>query len=200
MRRVTPLKRAALAVASVLTLTACEGATGLLGGADDTPEKAQRSAAFFDGEVVVAGPPGYCIDPSSVRRKAASGFALLAGCGHLSDAPAGAVPPAVITVSILPYDAEAAPPTAGQLARPWEGVGVTRQVDDDGLAMIQVAGGGDRLLPEGDPRHWRGAMLIDGHLIGLAVYGEAGEHVAGEAGKALLSETAAAMRKAAAGG
>ncbi len=191
------LARAALAFSLSFSLAACDGAGGVRTGGK--PAEAPRRAAFYGGDVVVAGPTGYCVDPKSVQRRATSGFVLLASCGHLSGAPSGRVPAAVITVSILPRDARAQAPTAAQLAGPWRNAGVAQQADQGGVAMIQVARGGDSLLPQGDPRHWRGAMLINGHLIGLAVYGEAGAQVSGEAGKALLAGAARAMRSASAG-
>ncbi|WP_255007147.1 hypothetical protein [Roseovarius sp. M141] len=184
--------RAALVAALILPLAAClggEGATGLAAKAGG----GQRSAAFYGGDVIVTGPPGYCVDPNSVQRRADSGFALMASCGHLSTAPSGYVPAAVITASVLPRDASASIPTAARLAGPWVDAGVAQQIDTDDIALIQVARGGDSLLPSGDPRHWRGAMLIGGHLIGLAVYGDAGADVSGNAGRALLTDTAAAM-------
>lgn len=191
--------RAALAAGLMLPLAAClgdGGAMGLRAGAAGDAPDAPRRISFYRGEVVVAGPPGYCIDAKSVQRRAASGFVLMASCGHLSTAPAGAVPPAVITVSILPRDPRAEMPTAAQLAAPWVEVGVAQQVDGDGIALIQVEKGGDGLLPQGDPRHWRGAMLINGHLVGLAVYGEAGAQVSGAAGQAVLVDAAEAMLEA----
>lgn len=195
----TPILRAALVAALALPLAACldgGGAFGLAAKSGSKAPEARRSATFFRGNFIVTGPPGYCIDPKSVQRKAASGFALLASCGHLSATPTGYVPAAVITVSVLPRDARARMPSAARLAAPWADVGVAQQIDAEGIALIQVEKGGDSLLPAGDPRHWRGAMLINGHLIGLAVYGDAGANVAGDAGQVLLMNTAKAMQAA----
>ncbi len=192
MRRAPVIPRIALVAALGLPLAACVGGDGATGLGPKT-EIGQRSAAFFRGDVIVTGPPGYCIDPKSVQQKAASGFVLMAGCGHLSAAPGGYVPAAVITMSVLPRDPRAQMPTAARLAVPWADVGVEQQIDADGIALIQVARGGDSLLPAGDPRHWRGAMLIGGHLIGLAVYGDAGANVSGDAGKKVLMDAAIAM-------
>ncbi|HEY9037521.1 MAG TPA: hypothetical protein VIN05_01065 [Roseovarius sp.] len=184
--------RAAMVAALILPLAACLGGGGATGPAAKT-ETGQRSAAFFRGDVIVTGPPGYCVDPKSVQRRAGSGFALMASCGHLSAAASGYVPPAVITASVLPRDPDAQMPTAVQLAGPWGDVGVTEQIDADGIALIQVARGGNTLLPAGDPRHWRGAMLVNGHMIGLAIYGDPGANLAGDAGRMLLVDTAKAM-------
>ncbi len=191
MRR-APTPYVAFIAALALPLAACvsgEGANSLAG----KTETGQRSVPFFRGDVIVTGPPGYCVDPKSIQRKSASGFALMASCAHLSEAPGGYVPAAVITASVLPRAARAQMPTAARLAGPWQNIGVAQQIDGDGIAMIQVESGGDSVLPAGDPRHWRGAMLINGHLIGLAVYGDAGANVAGAAGRTLLMDTAKAI-------
>ncbi len=71
------MMRAALVAALILPLAACLGGEGGLRLAGK-PEGAQRSAAFFRGDVIVTGPPGYCVDPKSVQRKADSGFAPMA--------------------------------------------------------------------------------------------------------------------------
>jgi len=44
--------------------------------------------------------------------------------------------------------------------------------------------------------HWRGAMMINGHLLGTAVYGEKGTDAAGEAGRALVVQTLIRTRAA----
>ncbi|WP_207768696.1 hypothetical protein [Pelagivirga sediminicola] len=193
MRTRHRITRAAISAALILFLAACMGGAGLAPGGDGKPPKPVQRIAFYGGDVIVAGPPGYCVDPKSVQRRGGSGFALMASCGHLGTATAGDVPAAVITVSVLPRDARARMPSAREIAGPWVNVGVAQQVDGDGIALIQVERGGDSLLPAGDPRHWRGAMLINGHLIGLAIYGDAGAKVSGDAGKALLLDTAKAM-------
>ncbi len=158
---------------------------------------APRSASFFGGDVIVTGPHGYCIDPASVQRGGGAGFALMASCAHMGSAagsiPDGDVPPAVVTVSVLARDGRAQQPSARRLAAPWANAGVIRQIDGDGISLIQLERGGDTQLPGGDARHWRGAMLINGHVIGLAAYGEAGSGVAEKAGYDILVDVAGAM-------
>jgi len=104
------------------------------------------------------------------------------------------VPPAVITVSVLARDAAATAPTASRLAAPWANAGVVQKIDADGISLIQLERGGDTLLPGGDPRHWRGAMLINGHMVGLAAYGGSGSGA--RAGRDILIATSRAMLKA----
>jgi len=193
------LEAARLLLALVLTLplAACVGGAGLTGiTEDEKSENAPRRAAFFGGDVIVTGPDGYCVDPGSVQRGGDAGFALIASCAHLGNAPASDVRPAVVTVSVLARDGRAQRPSAARLAAPWANAGVIRQVDRDNVSLIQLERGGDTSLPGGAPRHWRGAMVINGHVIGLAAYGEPGSGVAEKAGQDILVAVAAAMMAA----
>lgn len=187
--------RAALAAGLLLPLAACVVGDGGATGAAK-PSEPLRRVAFFGGDVVVAGPPGYCIDPKSVQSGPRSGFALMASCGHLTGSAWDDVPPAVITVSVLARDDAAKAPTAARIAVPWANAGVLQQIDGKDVALIHLARGGDAQLPDGDPHHWRGAMAINHHLIGLAAYGGAGSAIAGARGRAVLTDTARAMRAA----
>jgi len=193
------MMRSAVAGALVLPLAAClgdgEGALGLRPNASILAE-APRRVAVFGGNVVVTGPEGYCVDPGSVQKQRDAAFALLASCTHMGRAPQSNVWPAVVTVSVLGRDAGAAQPTAARLAAPWANSGVIDQIDSDGISLIQLERGGDALLPGGDPRHWRGALVINDHMIGLAVYGEAGSGMRAGTGRALLIAAAEAMRDA----
>lgn len=150
---------------------------------------------LFRGAVVVAGPRGYCIDRQSLRRNATGAFVLIASCESLTGKAGQPVAPAVMTVSVVPDTQGAAPPSAASLAALARPADVLQSAEADGLSVVQLASGGDRLLPMGDPRHWRGGMVINGHIIGLAVYGPAGSAVSGDAGRALLTALAETLRR-----
>lgn len=153
-----------------------------------------RRIAFYDGQVVVDGPAGYCVDTGSVRRRGASRFVLLARCTSLGAEVGEAADPAVITVSVLPFDARAEQPVAAALAAAQAPARVLEEIDGDGVALVHLADGGDAVVPGGDPRHWRAGMVINGHLVGIAAYAEAGGVVAGPAGRGVLVEMAERMR------
>ncbi|MFX0545161.1 dihydroxy-acid dehydratase [Roseovarius sp. S1116L3] len=195
MRSPIRLARGAMVCALILPLAACLGGEGVMKATEgaDKQIEAPRRAAFFGGDVVVAGPGGYCIDPGSVQTGRNAAFALLASCAHLGSLTAGSVPPAVITVSVLGRDPDAEQPSASRLAKPWANAGVIDQIDGDGISLIQLERGGDTLLPGGDPRYWRGAMLINGHVIGLAAYGDVGSGLRAGPGRDLLIDVAEAM-------
>ncbi|WP_206019296.1 hypothetical protein [Roseovarius spongiae] len=174
-------------VLALLALTAC----GDTGG-----DEALASAGFYGGAVVVSGPAGYCVDRRTVRRRAGGGFALLTTCAALSDEAAPPASPAVITVSVLPFDATARQPRASEIAARFAPVKPLAARDGKGIALLHLPQGGDRGVPGGDPRYWRASMVVGGHLVGLAAYGRRGSAVAGPEGGALLRDLAARIRAA----
>lgn len=150
-----------------------------------------REARVFGGAVRVAGPDGYCIDRKSLRRAPSGGFVLLASCRSLGDASAPAVAPVAMTVSVLPPEAGLAPPRAADLAASLAPRKILAQHEGDGVALVWLADGGDTGLPGGDPAHWRGAMAVNGHLLGLALYAPEGSAMAGSGGQRLMRLLAA---------
>lgn len=190
----------AFALMAVLPLAGCFG-TGdpspfgfrAPSGASDAPQAEMR---FYGGAVVVTGPPGYCVDAKSVRRRAAGSFALLTACVHLSDQETRPVMPAVITVSVLPHDPEARQPTAEELGESLSPIRPLHAIDGTGIALVHLPRGGAEGVPGSDPRYWRASLVINGHLVGLAAYGSQGSAVAGPGGRDILIETGARMRKA----
>lgn len=184
----------------ILPLAACLGGEGLTRMVPESEKQTAplRRVGFFGGDVIAAGPQGFCVDPGSVQKGRGTGFALLADCAHMGALHMGDVPPAVVTISVLARDARAVQPTARSLAAPLQESGIRRMIDGDGIALVQLARGGDGMLQGGDPGHWRAALLINGHIVGLAAYGEPGSGVDGRAGYELLLAVGDAMRGASA--
>ena len=181
--------RAALGVLA-LTTAGC-GATG---GAGTAP----REVTVAGGAVTVAAPPGYCIDASATRDSDAASFVLIASCASLEEGGARGrnVPPALVTVTVSAEDPALPAPDARALAA---AAGADRVLDmrtDGALALVHLGAGGDEVLPGGDPRHWRGATVSGGRVVGLAAYAPLESPVAGERGGALLSAVAARLRAA----
>jgi hypothetical protein len=117
------------AVAAVL-LAGCLGAAppptaggneaGRTGAAPRPPlfsfRKVPRTIRVVRRKVTIAGPAGYCIDKSASTNGTDGAFVLLASCAAISEDPREAHPrlPAVLTASVSPPGAQAAP---GELAR-----------------------------------------------------------------------------------
>ena len=188
------------AFAGVFLLAACLGeAMGGVGA-----NKVQRTlfkapvldeVEVFQGAVIVAGPKGYCIDRQSLRRGRGGAFVLIASCASLTGDNGTFVDPAVLTVSVLPQQIDAKRPTPAELST-LAGMSETLQSEDrDGISLVQIAKGGNRILPDGDERYWRASILINGHIVGLAAYGPAGSAVAAEEGGALLISLAQTLRR-----
>lgn len=152
---------------------------------EPSPQPALRAVALGDGALTVSAPRGYCVDRSSLRGRSGR-VVLLASCERLTGTPGVAVEPAVMTVSILPQADDAPVPTPEGLARAVAPARVGQSGTLGDLAYAQVIGGGAAPLPGGDPRHWRGARVVAGHLVGLALYAPEGSALTGAEGRALL--------------
>ena len=174
-----------------LPLAACLDVAGESG-----PDDALRALAFYDGEVIVTGPRGYCIDRSSIKRGPAGRFALLASCESLTDQPGISVEPAVLTVAVLPHATSAVQPSSEAMAEALGRASVRDTEDGDGIAIVHIAQGGDTVLPGGDPSYWRASMVINGHLVGLAAYGPRDGAIAGTGGRDVLRDLAETLRAA----
>jgi hypothetical protein len=171
------------------------GAFGFLDGRE-TRAKVVRELPLYRGAVVVRAPNGYCVDNANVTRRPAATVVPLATCSSLTGEGYSPVEPALMTVSVLPASPRAEQPSAEELAASLAPADVTAVEDGDGVALVRVADGGQTRLPDGDPRYWRGAMEVNGHLVGLAVYGRPGSDLSGGAGRRLILDLAEALREA----
>jgi len=155
---------------------------------------ALRAVPVMKGAVVISGPRGYCVDPSGLERGREGAFARLASCNRLTGEAGPRVLPSVMTVSVLAAGAAEEAPDSAALSRALAPIPVRSPSDEAGLALVQVMSGGQEMLPGGDPVHWRGGMMLNGHLLGLAVYGAQGGPLSGPEGADLLRALAAALR------
>ncbi len=196
-----------MALAATLPLAGCispiTGGTAQFaqsGGDDQNPQprKALRRTSLVRGAVIVQGPRGYCIDAESLTSGGVSGgFALLASCESLLGKPADApVDPAIMTVTVLPFSPRPIQPRAHEMAKALAPHHVLDQINGDGLTIVHLATGGTEISSGVDPKHWRGAMLINGHMIGLAVYAPKGSALSDAAGLEVLIGLAEVLREA----
>jgi len=190
-----------VALMLALPLAGCIGeGTGEEGIEFRTPaEKAKpvsgeilSNVPLYNGRVVVAGPKGYCIDGSVLRRGGVGSVVLIASCNTLSGKPGGSVDPAVMTVSVSPRQLGAKQPNANELSALAAPAKVLASEDGDGISLVRMASGGDSVLAHGDPRYWRAGMLINGHVVSLAAYTPKGS---GTSGKALIMALAETLRE-----
>lgn len=80
----------------------CAVLSGCLSGGPNATRNAPSSVSVTDADVVVAGPPGFCVDPDASKSQADSAFVLLASCAAISNQPLMPQPdlPVVLTASI----------------------------------------------------------------------------------------------------
>lgn len=148
------------------------------------------------GEVVLSAPADYCIDLETVESKRTRAFAVIASCQILRGDTAGArVPPVIVTVTVGSKDPGAQIPSSKQIAAS-AGGGLLRSASQNGVSVVQLAKGGTRVLEGGDQRYWRGAFLVGGRQVGLALYAPKGSEMASANGGAFLQATAQAIRTA----
>ena len=91
-----PYARPAFAVALTLGLAGCLHL-------DNTAlREAPKAVGVTKALVVVAGPPGFCVDPRASRNGDDSAFVLLGSCAAISNAPLAPQPdlPVVLTASV----------------------------------------------------------------------------------------------------
>ncbi|MGK7752682.1 MULTISPECIES: hypothetical protein [unclassified Roseovarius] len=174
-------------------LAACDD----VGGTSDA-SNVVRALSLYDGAVVVRGPRGYCVDADNTRRQPSNRLVFLGSCESLSGEPGVTVPLALIVVNVADRQPGRAQPTAATIAASAAPKKPLAAIDSDGLALVHLDAGGELALPGGDPRYWRGGMVINDHFVSLAVYAPAGSRLAGAAGRGFITDLAQTLRAASA--
>ncbi|EAQ03742.1 hypothetical protein OB2597_10881 [Pseudooceanicola batsensis HTCC2597] len=181
---------------AMLLLAACDetGAPGLFG---PPAASALEAVAFDDGEIVVQGPAGFCIDRTSLRVRGERHFALVAQCDLLRrDAIAGISSLSFLTVTVVRTTPDAQLPTGGQIASTFGPATLLYDSMIDGIRVVQLSRGGETATKQADPVHWRGVMHLKGHAVGLAAYSMQDGSGAGREGRDLLLALARNIRSA----
>jgi len=171
-----------LALAGIL-LGGCLPEAAMLGATGPVPVAALRVAG--DG-VVVAGPPGYCVDSSTARERGEGSFVMLGRCAVLEGGAAEDAA-AVLTAVISPPSELAQRPDGDQLARFFRSETGRAALAHDGAAasvtLLQVRPRGEVLYlkvrdnsedrPDGlAPVSWRAVFALRDRLVALS----AGHH------------------------
>ncbi len=148
-------------------------------------------AKLAGGDVVAAGPEGYCLDPKTVQSRASRGFALIASCQILSGGAVGNwAEPVLITVTVGPKGALDDLPSPAALAQA-AGAELLAGETAPGFVAANLDRGGDALLDGGDKHYWRGAFVLNGRLVGLALYAPEGSSYAAQQGGGMLARVKA---------
>lgn len=177
--------RAILIAASTL-MVGCTQITNaeFLSSAAPKPSNALAAVAMADGAVTLTPPPNYCIDKSSLKPR----FALMARCDTLGAETDPDAPLALITATLVPLDDRTKVPNATDLAAAIAPDRILRKTDNNGLALVQTesATGLDGI----SERHWRGVFVVNGILVGLALYAPQDGPASGNSGASILTALA----------
>ena len=155
-----PALRAGLLLAPTALLAACMS----LGGGADAP----RSVQVTSDAVTIAGPSGFCVDPTATRNSGDTGFVLLGNCAAISGSARAGQPDvqAVLTAAV---------------SAPSSGGGLTANLDaleaffrsDDGRALLSRSGDAESVQIL-DTRRQGGMFLLHardtsaGEVVGVA--------------------------------
>lgn len=180
---------------AVLSLSGCLSLDPGAATEEAVPDFGLHRAELAGGDVVVVPPQGYCIQRETLRSRESGGFALLASCESLTGYVSGYdVEPMVMTVTAVPRRTDAPEPDAEEIAAALGEHKVLRRVHGDGLTVVQVQAP-EGLTPRDDPRHWRAIMVLNGRMVGLALYGPRGSAATGEKGLTVLISQAESLRE-----
>jgi hypothetical protein len=155
-----------------------------LSGAAPSPSNALAIVAMADGTVALTPPPNYCIDKSSLKQR----FALMARCDTLGAKVNPNAPLALITATLMPFDSGAEAPKAADLATALEPDPILQTRDTGGLALVQTQSATG--LNGFSERHWRGVFVVNGILVGLALYTPQNGPANGDSGASILTALA----------
>lgn len=154
------------------------------------PPPRRAEMAFAGGSLQLAAPQGYCFDQSSSRAEADGGFALIAHCSRVSgNGWFGARRAAVMTASIGPAVQGAAAPQARDIAAMFPAAKLLESRSGQLLPLVRLRGTRPAIAGA-SAEHWRGAFVLDRHLVALALYAPDGSPALGSQGAALLNELA----------
>ncbi|KIC35893.1 hypothetical protein RA26_16175 [Leisingera sp. ANG-M7] len=156
--------------------------------ASQAPQAGMQVMSFGGGDVLLAAPGAYCFDRRSSQTDKDGGFALLAHCSRMGRQNwFGARKSAVLTASIGPAKPAAAAPQAADIAAMFPDAKVLETREDQLLPLVKLEFPG-AVADSASPVHWRGAFVLDRHLVALALYAPEGSRALGGHGAALLNE------------
>lgn len=168
-----------------------------------------RTLSVLDGAVSVRGPEGFCVDQQSSR--AASGFAVLAGCAVVSDAAMMPALEALITMQIGAASSATVTGAEADLAallRTAQGAELLSAASDpasvqvvrvdraDGVVVVRFSDAAPAPIAGLEPLEWRAFLDIKGRLTTISLRGFARAPIPADQGLRLLSQAIGALRAA----
>lgn len=156
-----------------------------------TPKQPPVTHASLSNDAIkISAPSGFCIDGQSIGPN----FALMARCDALGAArSAAAAPLGLITVSVLPSSEDGGLPNPAQIATAANLAGVSDTNKTPQHLTFRAKGRPP--LTEMSETHWRGATLINGHVVAVTLYGPDGGEALSEQGRQILTDVIARCRE-----
>ena len=181
MRRARPVLSTAGALVLLAGCSVMPAVT--MGGFARAPEM----LPVADNSVRVAGPPGYCVDPSSSKEEDGRAFVLLASCASIANNRRATAPqiPALLTASVsvdqstiidrfmehLP-DFLATNKGRAVMARDARAssVEVLETTPADGALIVRLRDSSPNATPGLNPEYWRAFFSLNGRIVTLSVF------------------------------
>lgn len=204
-----------LALASVLTLSACIGGNDVT-RAGTSPfwfNAAAPRAVVLASNVVVNGPKGYCIDPKATQNGDGVYFVLLGSCASLSNSASHGKPSKLAAIAISlgqtgGVRVSTATEALANLLSSSEGrgllandgasgtVSVMGTEIADGAVLVQANDPGLTQSRNLEPTYWRGFFDLKDRIATVSVFSLPSRSLSDSAGRKLLVDTIAALRAA----
>ena len=209
----TPTSKAGL-LALVLALSGCIGGAGGTGGGGVFSGGAARDVTVTSDRIVVAGPEGFCVDPTATRQSGDTGFVLLGNCAAISNSRRDAQPavPAVLTAAISgPGQTDRIADNLGGMEaffRSAEGRELlSRSGRADAVTVLDTGISGDAFLLHAEDRsagaidgvqsdYWRAYMDVGNRIATLSVLGLEGQALSPAQSQNTLNAFIAAVERA----
>lgn len=158
------------------------------------------TAVFGDGELVLAAPSGFCFDAQMEKHTDTGGFALMARCDSLSAlgrfrSGEGAMLTATVGSVALDTPAPSAEALQAAFTASRTSARVLETRGDREMPLIKLFLD-DHTAEGASGTHWRGAFVVHGHLVSVALYAPEGSGYLGEKGARLIREFMRASRNA----
>ena len=195
--------RCTLALLAGFGLSACADGIGVSRGTAPT------SVTVTAADLVVAGPPGFCVDPSLQRDGGDAAVVVLGSCASIANAPRGRKPPvpAVLTASVAQTPTGPIDPDVleGYFTSPAGRAALSRQDDPEAVEILEMSRAEQaiyiraRETTEGGPiagtddTYWRAIFGLDERLVSLSVVSVDGVPVSRDDGLRILRDFEARM-------
>ncbi|WP_420004804.1 hypothetical protein [Arenibacterium sp. LLYu02] len=206
VQKAVRLRLAALLVLPFMVAGCMEGNRLAFAPADELGPRSSLSrgraltAVFGDGDLVLAAPSGFCFDAQMEKHTDTGGFALMAHCDSLSAlgrfrSGEGAMLTATVGSVALDTPAPSAEALQAAFTASRASARVLETRGDRDIPLIKLFLD-DHTAEGASGTHWRGAFVVHGHLVSVALYAPEGSGYLGEKGARLIREFMRASRNA----